>query len=224
VVVLVRPTRCRYIQQLPRARYYKPAGIPARQLYNLELSFEEMEALRLKDYLGLEQEECAQAMGVSRPTFHRLLKDARQKIAHALLMGHGIVINGGGNYMLKIAIPTEEGKVNAHFGRSRQFTIVTVENNRIVETTSIDTSGYHHQHGQLAELLQSSGVRVVLAAGIGQGAISHLQLAGIEVFCGAEGTIEEAVSAYLEGKLTAGSPSCGCGCGHGHSHHHHHLE
>ncbi|GAW28723.1 MULTISPECIES: DUF134 domain-containing protein [unclassified Carboxydocella] len=218
---MVRPTRCRHIRALPWARYYKPAGVPSSHLHDIELTFEELEAIRLKDYLDLEQEECAQTMGVSRPTFHRLLKQARQKIAHALLMGHGILIHGGGRYTMKIAIPTENGQVNPHFGRSRQFTIVTVEDNQIVNKALVDTASYQHQHGRLAELLQSEGVSVALARGIGQGAMSHLQSAGINVYCGASGTVEEAVAAFLAGKLTSGTPSCGCGGGHSHGHHRH---
>jgi len=56
---------------------------------------EEAEAIRLKDLEGLEQEECAQRMSVSRSTFARVLASARQKMADALLNGKAIRIEGG---------------------------------------------------------------------------------------------------------------------------------
>lgn len=59
------------------------------------LSVEEVEALRLKDLEGLEQEQCAQRMHISRPTFHRVLGSARQKVADALINGKAIRIEGG---------------------------------------------------------------------------------------------------------------------------------
>jgi predicted DNA-binding protein (UPF0251 family)/predicted Fe-Mo cluster-binding NifX family protein len=59
------------------------------------LLVEEMEAIRLKDYLGMEQEECARKMQVSRPTFQRILIEGRAKIAEALIAGKAIRIEGG---------------------------------------------------------------------------------------------------------------------------------
>ena len=59
------------------------------------MAVEEAEAIRLKDLEGLEQEECAQKMNVSRTTFGRVLSSARQKLADALLNGKAIRIEGG---------------------------------------------------------------------------------------------------------------------------------
>jgi predicted DNA-binding protein (UPF0251 family) len=53
---------------------------------------DEMEALRLSDYEGYYQEECAEKMGVSRTTFSRLVNSAHKKIADALLHGKTIVM------------------------------------------------------------------------------------------------------------------------------------
>lgn len=51
--------------------------------------------MRLKDAEGLEQEECARLMQISRPTFVRLVQSARKKIAQALTQGKGLRIEGG---------------------------------------------------------------------------------------------------------------------------------
>jgi predicted DNA-binding protein (UPF0251 family) len=80
---------------MPGVTYFKPAGIPLRSLEEARLSVEEAEAIRLKDLEGLEQEEGAEKMNISRPTFQRVLASARQKIADALLNGKAIRIEGG---------------------------------------------------------------------------------------------------------------------------------
>jgi len=80
---------------MPGADYFKPAGILLRELDEVHLALEEAEAIRLKDLEGLEQEECAQRMNISRPTFQRVLESARKKVADALLNGKAIRIFGG---------------------------------------------------------------------------------------------------------------------------------
>lgn len=70
-----------------------------RDLTEVILSIEELEAIRLKDLLGLEQEACAEKMGVSRPTYHRILSSARAKVADALVNGKAIRVEGG-NYQV----------------------------------------------------------------------------------------------------------------------------
>ncbi|WP_068965712.1 DUF134 domain-containing protein [Desulfosporosinus sp. BG] len=64
------------------------------------IQLEELEAIRLKDKVGLDQVECAASMGVSRATFQRILGAARSKIATALVEGRPIIIRGG-NYVIK---------------------------------------------------------------------------------------------------------------------------
>ena len=90
-----RPTKCRRVASLPDVTYFKPAGIPLRTLEEVRLSVEEAEAIRLKDLEGFEQEQGAERMNISRPTFQRVLASARQKIADALLNGKAIRIEGG---------------------------------------------------------------------------------------------------------------------------------
>jgi len=64
---------------------FKPCGIKRTALEKVVLHEDEMEALRLADYEGLYQQECADKMGISRTTFSRLIESARKKIADALL-------------------------------------------------------------------------------------------------------------------------------------------
>ena len=94
-----RPPKKRNIDFLPDLTYFKPAGVPLKNLREVSLGFEELEAIRLKDLEGLEQEACAVRMGISRPTFHRIIVQARKKLAQALIEGKAIRIEGG-NYRL----------------------------------------------------------------------------------------------------------------------------
>src|SRR4030043_419047 len=92
-----RPMKCRRVGSVPTVNYFKPAGVPLRMLDEVCLTVEEVEAVRLKDLEGLEQEECAEKMNISRPTFQRVLGSARRKVADALLNGKAMRI-GGGNF------------------------------------------------------------------------------------------------------------------------------
>lgn len=62
------------------------------------LTLDEAEAIRLADFEGLYQEEAAQRMGISRPTFGRILESAHRKIAEALISGKLLRIEGGPVY------------------------------------------------------------------------------------------------------------------------------
>lgn len=92
---MAREPKCRRVQYSPKVTVFNPSGIPTDSLEEIALKLEELEAIRLKDLLGLEQEECAERMGVSRPTFQRILIESRAKIAGALINGKIIRIEGG---------------------------------------------------------------------------------------------------------------------------------
>lgn len=84
--------RARCISFNPSYTCFKPCGVRGRGLETLELRADEFEALRLMDYEGLYQEECAQRMKVSRPTFSRMVAEARRKVADVLLHGKRLLI------------------------------------------------------------------------------------------------------------------------------------
>jgi len=92
---MARPRLCRTISAQPDVTYFKPAGIRMFDLEESILTVDEFEAVRLKDLDGLEQEACAKKMGISQPTFHRLVLSARKNIADAIVNGKAIRIEGG---------------------------------------------------------------------------------------------------------------------------------
>jgi len=99
-LVMARPSKCRWIYCEPAVTMFKPRGIPATSLETVTLGVDELEALRLKDLEGLEQEEVAVKMNVSQPTLHRMLESAHKKTADSLVHGKALVIEGG-NYEMR---------------------------------------------------------------------------------------------------------------------------
>ncbi len=90
-----RPRRFRRVRFQPNVTYFKPAGVEVKNLKESIVTVDELEAIRLKDFEGLQQEEAAKKMNISQPTFHRLLLSARKKIADVLVNGKALRIEGG---------------------------------------------------------------------------------------------------------------------------------
>jgi predicted DNA-binding protein (UPF0251 family) len=83
----------RFIEREPDVDYYKPIGIPLRNLDEVVLQLDEFEAIRLADQEGIYQEDAAKKMRISRQTFGRIINEAHKKIADALINGKAIKIN-----------------------------------------------------------------------------------------------------------------------------------
>jgi len=89
---MARPIKQRRISFDPNVTYFKPQGVPMRFLKVVELTAEEVEALRLKNVKDLDQIKCAKTMKTSQSTFQRILSSAYKKIAQALIEGQAIKI------------------------------------------------------------------------------------------------------------------------------------
>jgi predicted DNA-binding protein (UPF0251 family)/predicted Fe-Mo cluster-binding NifX family protein len=229
---MVRARKYRTVSSMPCVTYFKPAGIPMRELAEIMLSVEEAEALRLKEIKGLDQLESAERMGISRPTFQRVLKAARKKTATALLTGKALRIEGGSFRVtikslkksvegegMKFAVPVYNGRLSPHFGQSTQFMIIDTDQGRTVTGKEI-VSTEAHSCGRLPRMLAELGVNVVLAGGMGYSPRLAFQRSGIEVVLGViETDPEKAVMAFLDDMLISGQNACEHGdipCDHGH--------
>lgn len=93
---LMPKSKCRRVCAEPEKRCFVPEE-GARE--ENQLSVDELEAMRLCDLEGMDQDTAAQRMGVSRGTFQRILYAARRSVADALCHGKAIRI-GGGNYQV----------------------------------------------------------------------------------------------------------------------------
>jgi predicted DNA-binding protein (UPF0251 family) len=94
-----RPPKCRWVEYLPQVTSFAPVGVVGTAIERIQLSVEELEAIRLKDLEQLEGEEAGERMGISRPTFQRLLDEAHRKVAEALVLGKSLSVRGG-NYQV----------------------------------------------------------------------------------------------------------------------------
>ena len=87
-----RPRLKRHICFKAQVNYFKPRGVPMCELEVVGLTCEEIEALRLKNIVGLDQNECAEKMKTSQSTLQRILSSASAKITDALINGKAIKI------------------------------------------------------------------------------------------------------------------------------------
>lgn len=92
---MVRPHKPRRIGHQPAVVLYKPCGVPATRLDRVELTLDELEALRLVDAESFDQATAAEHMNVSRATVGRILSSGREKVATALNHGMAIAIGSG---------------------------------------------------------------------------------------------------------------------------------
>ncbi|HNW85766.1 MAG TPA: DUF134 domain-containing protein [Candidatus Limiplasma sp.] len=90
-----RPRKCRMVCCLPRYREFLPTANKSADQPPVYLTVDEYEAVRLIDYENLSQEECAASMEIARTTAQQIYSIARHKIAHALVEGVALRIEGG---------------------------------------------------------------------------------------------------------------------------------
>jgi len=121
---------------------------------------------------------------------------------------------------MRIAIPDNNGEVNQHYGQSKVFSIIDIENGpNIVMADSVSTQELQHNHTGLAEALKRQGVEVVIVGGIGQGALDGLEGFGLKVLFGASGSVKSVAESFAKGELVSNRVMCDH---HGDHHHHHH--
>lgn len=210
-----RPINERRLGAPIKARIMKPAGVPARNLEEVVLKFDEAEALRLADLEGLYQEAAARSMGVSRQTFGRIIETARHKIADALLNGKALRIDGGeitignpGDTIMKIAVPSRNGLVDEHFGHCKEFLIFKVEGDKLVAEKAMPSpEGCGCKSGIAADLARA-GISHLVAGNMGEGAVRVLTAHGINVIRGAAGDAAEAAQAFFKGTLADSGVGC----------------
>jgi len=97
----------------------------------MRLSEDELEALYLADFKGLYQEDCARELGVSRPTFAKLIKSARKKTTEMLMYGRGIeLVREKRSFVL--AFPTND-RITIHpwFITAKFFAFATIDDEAI---------------------------------------------------------------------------------------------
>lgn len=114
---MVRPRKIKFVDFKPGVTYFKPRAVPLTEIEEVELTFDELESMRLVNIEKLSQEEAAKRMGVHQSTFQRTLARAREKITNALITGKAIKIKGGDYKMPGGDGTGPAGRGQAGFGR-----------------------------------------------------------------------------------------------------------
>ena len=115
---------------------------------------------------------------------------------------------------MRIAVTYENEEIFQHFGHTAQFKVYEIQDGKIVKAEVIDTNG--SGHGALAGMLSDMGVDVLICGGIGGGAQMALAQAGIKLYGDVQGNADDAVIAFVAGKLNY-DPTAKCDH---HDHHH----
>jgi predicted Fe-Mo cluster-binding NifX family protein len=111
---------------------------------------------------------------------------------------------------MKIAVPvTRENEIDSHFGHCESYNVFTIsDKNEISETKSVESPQGCSCKSDIASVLASDGVTIMLAGGIGGGAINVLNNSGIEVIRGCSGNATEVVKLFLSGSIEDSGSSC----------------
>ena len=107
---------------------------------------------------------------------------------------------------MRIAVTYNEGEIFQHFGKTEQFKVYEVEDEKVISSEVIGSDGAGH--GALATFLAKNHVDVLICGGIGQGAQDALSEVGIEIFAGVSGNVDEAVEVFLNGELISAGVTC----------------
>ena len=117
---------------------------------------------------------------------------------------------------MKLAISTEGGNVSAHFGRCPTYTLVNIEDGKIVAREEIPNPG--HQPGFLPGYLAERGVECIITGGMGPRAQDLFAQNNITAYIGVQGPIEDVLEKFLKDELEPGDDLCEHHHGEGHQH------
>lgn len=112
---------------------------------------------------------------------------------------------------MRIAIVHDKGMVSQHFGRAPELVIVEIENDQVIKKETVASPG----HGSIPHFLAQRDVKVVLAGGMGGGAMQRCQEYGIEPILGIQGAIDQVIDQYIKKQLKSVPILCD-GQGEGH--------
>ncbi len=220
-----RPRMCRHVEGAPKVGYFKPGGVPLRELEEVTLPVEGLEALRLADLENMTTAQAAEGMGVSRHTFGRILGQARNAVAQALVQGKALRIEGGA-YALKApahprpvwVLDPQRVAVSVHgagdaplldlplaprFGRAGGFVLVDVATMEAAYLDNAVSQAMAHGAGaQSVERIAEQGAGVLLTGRVGEKAFTALRGAGVQVCLDLEGlSVRQAVERFRSGGL-----------------------
>jgi len=114
---------------------------------------------------------------------------------------------------MKIAVSTDGEDVSAHFGRCPTFSILNIENNKVIQIESVQNPG--HEPGAIPKFLHQKGVECIIAGGMGARAEMFFKEYNIQTIVGIDGKIEDVIKELEKGTLKGGQSLCSPGAGKG---------
>jgi len=114
---------------------------------------------------------------------------------------------------MRVAISTDGDNVAAHFGRCPSYTIVDIEESKVIDTKVIENPG--HMPGAIPQLMDEMDVDVMIAGGMGPRAINFFSKYEIQTVVGIDGKIDDVIEALLAGTLKGAESLCAPGSGRG---------
>ncbi len=176
---MARTKSKRALKFQPKFKDFMPVDITTE---SINLLHEEIEAIYLMDFNNLYQEDAALSMGVSRPTFSRIIKSARTKIATALINGKGLHIQAD-NQALSIALICEDEEDFHHLSIHNRFIIIIkLFEGKVLESRALENPLYKTDLKPaivLTKILNENNVNYLVTPDAGEGLKSSLLTKGI---------------------------------------------
>lgn len=242
--MMPRPQRCRRICKEPAVTGFSPDDLTKQGV--IVLTMDEYEVIRLVDLEKQTHEQCAKQMEISRSTVTEIYESAREKIAHSIVNGKRLEIDGG-NYRLCDGNPKWCYKKHCEKQNDKNIKKIISKGDGImrIAVTYEDGEVFQHfghteqikiyniddgkidssliidtngsGHGALVGFLTANRVDILICGGIGGGAKAALAEVGIQLYGGVQGNADDAVNAFLDSTLSF-NPDVHC------SHHDHEHE
>ncbi len=192
----------------PTCFSYGPLNCKPKEL--LLLSADELEAMVLADFKGLYQEECARELGVSRPTFAKLIKRARKKMAEMVMYGKGIRLSDEKQSYVIVFPTSQRSEISPYFLTAKYFAFAKIENGSIVSIAYKDNPIYRELLERGVDIVDDScaagfaagriipplfkGADILVVRSIGEGIRRNIEGSGINI----ELTEAEDIDALVE--------------------------
>ncbi len=107
---------------------------------------------------------------------------------------------------MRIAIATDGNEVSPHFGNCSGYTLVDIENNKVVNREMLDCPA--HEPGFLPGYLAENKANVIVTGGMGNKAKLLFAQKGVQVMTGVSGMVDDVVSQFIEGALKSVDVEC----------------
>lgn len=136
---------------------FGPLNSDVNEFINLEK--DELEALYLADFKNLYQEACAESLGVSRPTFAKILKSARAKTIKMLMYAKGLEIQHEAHVCVLIFPTNDRISISPHFLIAKHFAFATIEASKIVSIAYKDNPIYRELEEKGIEIIDDNSAQ-----------------------------------------------------------------